>query len=97
MRLKFVSFLLLVAIILQSGCANKSSDPVNNPPQTTGDTINEWLTTANGAILLQKQNPVLFNNSTSSHSTITVDDSKAFQVFDAAVLHVQHPSCSARG
>ncbi len=85
MRFKFIYclFLLVVAIVLQSNCSVKNpGSPGNPPPQTTGDTLNAWLTKADAAVLLQKQNAVQFTTGTNSYSTITIDDSKTYQSID---------------
>ena len=75
---------LTVAGLLFSNCSksnnNNSGGNGNNPPPSSStDTIIAWLTKADATVLLQKQNPIAFNASSNSYSTITVDSTQTFQ------------------
>lgn len=82
MRFISIFFLAIAAVSLQSDCSDKNSMPSNNTPQTSGDTLNAWLTKADATVLLQKQNAIAFNATSNSYSTITVDSTQTFQTID---------------
>ncbi|HYJ63918.1 MAG TPA: glycoside hydrolase family 30 beta sandwich domain-containing protein [Parafilimonas sp.] len=77
-------FSLTIAGLLFSNCSksNNNSGGNNPPPSSSTDTIISWLTKADGTALLQKQNPIQFNASSNSYSTIAVDSTQAFQTID---------------
>jgi glucosylceramidase len=86
MKLK-IFWSLTIAGLLFSNCSksnnNNSGENGNNPPPSSStDTIIPWLTKADATVLLQKQNPIVFNASSNSYSTIAVDSTQTFQTID---------------
>ena len=76
---------LSIASLLLFNCSKSNGSSSNgngNNPPPSGDTIISWLTKADATVLLQKQNAILFNASSNSYSTITVDSTQTYQTID---------------
>lgn len=76
----FLSLLLYASFLF--GCTKNEHNGSNEPPVTTGDTVNMWLTKADATVLLQKQPAILFSASSNTDKTITVDSTTAYQTID---------------
>jgi glucosylceramidase len=88
---KLGSILLLAALVaVQCNCSKKSTSTntgggggVVTPPTPTNTDVEFWVTTADQAILLQKQTNVLaFGTPATSTQTITLDSTQQFQTVD---------------
>jgi glucosylceramidase len=85
MRIKiFLSSIIAVTLLLNCSKSNGNTPGGNgnNPPPSSKDTINSWLTKADQTALLQKQPTFAFNASANAYSTITIDGTQTYQTVD---------------
>lgn len=78
-----LSLLLYTSFLF--GCSkngNNNDNGGNQPPVTTSDTINLWLTKADATALLKKQPAILFGSSSNANKTISVDSTTSYQTID---------------
>src|SRR5690349_18994619 len=74
--------LLVYASILLSCSKIIYNNSNGGPSPVKGDSVTMWLTKADATVLLQKQPTLMFKASSNSGSTITVDDTTAWQTVD---------------